>query len=209
MLTNDNKCPVNQTKIALKHFYTDESKNGMCSKCHPCKLGLYDAIQILETIQAGKGEKRHVSLLKRIALDVKDGSMCKKGKDHADILQNFIVIYAEDLCRHVKGICDDHECTSLVTYDINADQCTMCGKCQDVCPSSAIEGQKSEPYKTGFMPFRIRQKRCTHCGECLAVCPESAVFVPGDAAHRVPSKETRNVPVPKPAYAYGDECVGV
>ena len=209
MSTNDNKCPVNQTKLALKQFYTDESKNGMCSKCHPCKLGVYDAIQILETIQAGKGEKRHVSLLKRIARDVKDGSMCKKGKDHADILNNFIVIYAEDLCRHVKGICDDHECKSLVIYDINADQCTMCGKCQEACPSSAIEGQKSEPYKTGFMPFRIRQKRCTHCGECLAVCPESAVFVPGDAAHRVPSKETRNVPVPKPAYAYGDECVGV
>jgi ferredoxin len=209
MLTNDNKCPVNQTKIALKHFYTDESKNGMCSKCHPCKLGLYDAIQILETIQAGKGEKRHVSLLKRIALDVKDGSMCKKGKDHADILNNFIVIYAEDLCRHVKGICDDHECKSLVSYDINASQCTMCGKCQEACPSSAIEGQKSEPYKTGFMPFRIRQKRCTHCGECLAVCPEGAVFVPDDAAHRVPSKETRHIPVPKPAYSYGDECVGV
>jgi ferredoxin len=209
MSTNENKCPVNQTKLALKQFYTDESKNGMCSKCHPCKLGIYDAIQILETIQAGKGEKRHVSLLRRIALDVKDGSMCKKGKDHADILNNFIVIYAEDLCRHVKGICDDHECKSLVTYDIKADQCTMCGKCQDACPSSAIEGQKSEPYKTGFMPFRIRQKRCTHCGECLAVCSEGAVFVPGDAAFRVPAKETRHIPAPKHAYADKDECVGV
>jgi ferredoxin len=209
MSTNENKCPVNQTRLALKQFYTDESKNGMCSKCHPCKLGMYEAIQILETIQAGKGERRHVALLKRIAQDVKDGGMCKKGKDHADILSNFIVIYAEDLCRHVKGICDDHECKSLVTYDIDADRCTMCGKCQDACPSSAIEGQKSEPYKTGFMPFRIRQKRCTHCGECLAVCSEGAVFVPGDAAHRVPPKETRHIPVPKPAYAYEDECVGI
>ena len=61
MSTNENQCPVNQTKLALKQFYTDESKNGMCSKCHPCKLGVYDAIQILDTIQAGKGEKRHVS----------------------------------------------------------------------------------------------------------------------------------------------------
>ena len=209
MSTNEMKCPVNQTKLALKQFYTDESKNGMCSKCHPCKLGIYDAIQILDTIQSGKGEKRHVALLKRIAQDVKDGSMCKKGKDHADILSNFLVIYAEDLCRHVKGICDDHECKSLVTYEINADQCTMCGKCQEACPSSAIEGQKIELYKTGFTPFRIRQKRCTHCGECLVVCPESAVFVPNDAAVRVPAKETRHITTPKPAYAYEDECAGV
>ncbi len=204
-----NECPVNKTKLALKHFYTDESKNGMCSKCHPCKLGIYDAIQILDTIQAGKGEKRHVTILKRIAQDVKDGSMCKKGKDHADILSNFMAIYAEDLCRHVKGICDDHECTSLITYDINADQCTMCGKCQEACPSSAIEGQKIELYKTGFTPFRIRQKRCTHCGECLAVCPEGAVFVPNDAQVRVPTKETRHIPAPKHAYAYEDECIKV
>jgi formate hydrogenlyase subunit 6/NADH:ubiquinone oxidoreductase subunit I len=202
-----NECPVNKTKLALKHFYTDESKNGMCSKCHPCKLGIYDAIQILDTIQAGKGEKRHVSILKRIAQDVKDGSMCKKGKDHADILSNFMAIYAEDLCRHVKGICDDHECTSLISYDIKADKCTMCGKCQEACPSSAIEGQKIELYKTGFTPFRIRQKRCTHCGECLAVCPEGAVFVPNDAQVHVPAKETRHIPAPKHAYAYEDECI--
>jgi NADH:ubiquinone oxidoreductase subunit F (NADH-binding) len=94
MSTNEIKCPVNQVKIALQQFYTDESKDGMCSQCHPCKLGLYDAIQILETIQAGKGEGRHVALLRRIARDVKDGSMCKKGKDHGDILYEFLVIHA-------------------------------------------------------------------------------------------------------------------
>lgn len=209
MSTNEIKCPVNQTKTALKQFYTDESKNGMCSKCHPCKLGLYDAIQILETIQAGKGESRHVALLRRIARDVKDGSMCKKGKDHGDILYEFLVIHAEDLCRHVKGICDDHECKSLVTYEINADKCTMCGKCQAVCPSAGIEGQTMETYKTGFMPFRIRQKRCTHCGECLAVCPEGAVYIPSDAALRAPAEIPRHKPTPKPAYVYEEECVGV
>jgi ferredoxin len=209
MSTNEIKCPVNQTKTALKQFYTDESKNGMCSKCHPCKLGIYDAIQILETIQAGRGESRHVALLRRIARDVKDGSMCKKGKDHGDILYEFLVIHAEDLCRHVKGICDDHECKSLVTYAIDADKCTMCGKCQEVCPSAGIEGQKMETFKTGFLPFRIRQKRCTHCGECLAVCPEGAVFIPSDAALRVPAELPRHAPAPKPAYVYEEECVGV
>ena len=44
------------------------------------------ADKIFEAIQAGKGEEKHIALLKRIAEDVKDGGMCKKGKDHADIL---------------------------------------------------------------------------------------------------------------------------
>ena len=207
MSTNEVKCPVNETRLKLERFYTDESKDGMCSKCHPCKLGMYDAIKILETIQAGGGEKHHVAQLRRIARDVKDGSMCKKGKDHADFLYEFLMINAEDLCRHVKGVCDDNVCKSLVTYNIKAENCSNCGKCQEACPSAAIEGQKSEPYKTGFMPFRIRQKRCTHCGECLAVCADGAVFVTTEPGVRVPVKEIRHMPAPKPAYAYKEECI--
>lgn len=209
MSTNETKCPVNETKLVLERFYNDASKDGMCSKCHPCKLGIYESIKILETIQAGKGEKHHVALLRRIARDVKDGSMCKKGKDRGDILYEFLVIHAEDLCHHVKGVCDDHECKALVTYDVKAENCSMCGKCQEACPSSAIEGQKLVTNKTGFTPFRIRQKRCTHCGECLAVCPDGAVIVSGDAPVRLPSRDTRFVPAPKPAYAYSDECFEV
>ena len=139
-----------------------------------------NAIRIIELIQEGRGEKRHVTLLRNIARNMKDGSMCKKGKDHADMLSEFLTTYSEDFCRHVRGICDDQECPSLVQYMINGDRCTMCDVCRVACPSTAIEGQKREPYKTGFMPFRVRQKRCTHCGLCLAVCPEGAVYVPAD-----------------------------
>jgi ferredoxin len=53
----------------------------------------------------------------------------------------------------------------------------MCDKCREVCKDNAIEGQKLQPYKGGFTPFRIRQQRCTHCGECIKVCPEKAVVI--------------------------------
>ncbi len=177
MSQQENKCPVAATKNKLEKFYYDDSKDGMCSKCHPCKLGIYDAIKIFELIQVGKGAAKHVAQLQRIALDVKVGGMCKKGKDHADILDAFLKEHAEDLNRHIKGVCTSLECSYLVRYEINPDKCTMCDKCREVCKDFAIEGLKAVQYKGGFTPYRIRQKRCTHCGECIKVCPEGAVFI--------------------------------
>ena len=177
MSQQESKCPVNATRVKLAFFYNDDSKNGMCSKCHPCKLGIFDAIKIFETIQAGLGEPKHVGLLERIARDVKDGGMCKKGKDHADILAAFLTSHRADLERHIGGVCGHHECRQLVRYEIDPDKCTMCDECRKVCKAFAIEGQKKEPYKGGYLPYRIRQKRCTHCGDCLPVCPEGAISI--------------------------------
>ncbi len=171
------KCPVNAVRMKLAFFYNDDSKDGMCSKCHPCKFGIFDAVKIFEAIQAGRGKSKDVALLERIARDVKDGGMCKKGKDHADILAVFLSAHKDELARHIDGVCRRLECAALVTYEIDPDKCTMCDKCAEVCKDFAIEGQKAVPYKGGFTPYRIRQKRCTHCGECIKVCPEGAVIV--------------------------------
>ena len=48
MSTQESKCPVNSTRLKLAFFYNDTSKDGMCSKCHPCKIGVFDAIKIIE-----------------------------------------------------------------------------------------------------------------------------------------------------------------
>jgi ferredoxin len=177
----ESKCPVMATRLRLEYFYNDDSKDGMCSKCHPCKLGIYDAVKILASIQEGKGLDVYPALLKRIAVEVKDGGMCKKGKDHADILAAFLRDFESDLHRHIKGACTHQVCSRLVRYEIVPEKCTMCGKCAEVCKDFAIEGQKLVEGKTGFTPYRIRQKRCTHCGECIKVCPEGAVLI-SDAA---------------------------
>lgn len=178
MSDTESKCPVNLTVTKLNGFYYDtDPKTMMCSKCHPCKLGIFDAIAILESIQAGKGEERHISLLGRIAQDVKEGAMCKKGKDHADILAGLLGDHVDDLARHIRGVCTHRECALLVRYEINPALCTMCDKCREVCKPCAIQGEKRLPYRSGYLPYLIRQKRCTHCGECIKVCPEGAVYV--------------------------------
>ena len=189
MSQQESKCPVNQTRLRLHQFYySNDPKTMMCSKCHPCKLGIFDAIKIFEAIQAGRGRDKDIAQLKRIAEDVKDGGMCKKGKDHADILSAFLAASAADLERHIKGVCAYHECKQLVRYEIDPTLCTMCDKCAAVCPSFAVEGQKLVPGKTGFTPYRIRQQRCTHCGECIKVCPEGAVIIV-ERDREAPAKE--------------------
>ncbi len=195
MSQQESKCPLNATKLRLEKFYNDDSKDGMCSKCHPCKLGIYDAVKILDQVQSGNGATRHIAQLRRIATEVKDGGMCKKGKDHADILAVFLKDHAQVLERHIQGVCAAHECKALVTYMISPDRCSMCDKCREVCRDAAVEGQKLVPGKTGFTPYRIRQKRCTHCGECIKVCPENAVSINEEvkALEPEPEKPVRHV----------------
>jgi hypothetical protein len=144
MSQQESKCPVNLTRARLQKFYNDDSKDGMCSKCHPCKLGIYDAIKIFETIQAGKGAAKHIALLKRIAVDVKDGGMCKKGKDHADILALFLKT-APLLNVMSRGSAMIMNAPSFYDIDPSLHHATSAARRR----TSAIEGQKTA-LKTGL-----------------------------------------------------------
>ena len=56
---------------------------------------------------------------------------------------------------------------------INADTCTLCGKCSDVCDYTAIKeilfGEKHVA--------TVNKAVCTGCGICAPVCPENAIEV--------------------------------
>lgn len=47
------------------------------------------------------------------------------------------------------------------------DDCTMCGKCESVCPSEAI--------KKGNPKYHIDPDACVECGQCEAECPVGAI----------------------------------
>jgi MinD superfamily P-loop ATPase len=50
---------------------------------------------------------------------------------------------------------------------IDAEKCTGCGKCEEICRFSA-------PYKKGSI-YSIDEFSCEGCGSCVIVCPEKAV----------------------------------
>lgn len=164
-------CPVQQ---AL--YYVTEFLSGpMCGRCFPCAFGSYEARIRLTNIIDGKGTEDDLSALKRIASNMAEASMCKKGKDTARFILEWL--NADVFAKHVSGICPEKTCTALVQYRIIAEKCNLCGICREVCKFGAIHGEKTKPYLSGYLPYKIKQKSCTKCGDCIKVCPTGAIIL--------------------------------
>jgi ferredoxin len=56
-----------------------------------------------------------------------------------------------------------------MAYIIEADACTACAACADVCPSDAISVAKSGAN------YVIDAEKCVDCGACESGCPSGAI----------------------------------
>lgn len=165
------KCPVKRGLYYITTFISGP----MCGRCLPCALGSYEAGERLRNLIEGRGTEADLLALERILNEMIEGSLCKKGKDSARFVLEWMStgIYHE----HVKGSCPDQECVSLMEYRIIPGKCVRCGICKEACDYRAIIGEKKTPFLSGFPPFEIKQRMCVKCGVCLEVCPYGAVEV--------------------------------
>jgi ferredoxin len=77
---------------------------------------------------------------------------------------------------------------------VDADACTGCGKCVDVCPVQAMAlVSANNPARPRRREARLDEKPCLGCGVCVRACPERAirlearperVLTPVDTVHR-------------------------
>jgi len=165
----EKRCPVQRTLYYIEKFLSEP----MCGKCFPCLLGTYEARTRLKNIILGMGNEADISALRRIAAEMIEASRCKKGKDTAKFILDWMGTDA--FSEHIEGRCPDRECFAYIEYKIAPELCIMCGKCSDVCKYDAIIGEKKQSYLSGYLPFEIRQKRCIKCGDCVKVCPTGAI----------------------------------
>lgn len=170
---DERKCPVQRALFYIEGFL----EGPMCGRCFPCALGTYEAKIRLQNIIEGRGSEADIAVLKRIADDMLISSFCKKGKDTAAFILEWMDsgVFRE----HVEGACGDMECKVFTEYRIIPEQCIMCGDCKDVCKDNAILGKRKKKFQAGGFPFEIRQMRCTKCGDCIDVCPTKAIIFIG------------------------------
>ncbi len=166
----ENSCPVQKALYYITEFISGP----LCGKCFPCSMGSYEARLRLQALADGRGTGADVRALKRIAAEMAEASMCKKGKDTAAFITAWTSAGAFD--EHAGGNCAAGECLPFIEYRVDPDKCTMCGVCKDACKYGAILGEKAKPFMGGYLSFEIRQKRCTKCSECIKVCPEKAII---------------------------------
>jgi len=170
---DEKKCPVQRALFYMEGFL----EGPMCGKCFPCEMGTYEARIRLKDLVQGRGTKGDLAALKRIADIMLESSRCKKGKDTANFLLEWLKTDVFE--QHLIGKCPDMECISFMEYSIIPDKCTLCGECKAVCKFDAIFGEKRKPFVGGYAPFEIRQKKCVKCGDCIKVCPEGAIILTG------------------------------
>ena len=170
-VAEEKSCPVQKALYYIEEFL----EGPMCGRCFPCAFGSYEARVRLRNIIEGKGKEEDIFALKRITENMMAGSLCKKGKDSAEFVHEWLE--ADAFKGHVEGICPDMDCPAFIEYVVISEKCTICGLCKEVCKYNAVIGEKTVKYKTGYLPFEIRQKRCVKCGDCIDVCPTGAIVV--------------------------------
>jgi NADH-quinone oxidoreductase subunit F/NADP-reducing hydrogenase subunit HndC len=165
IIMDENNCMVDVARFFLE-FTVEES----CGKCTPCREGTKRMLEILEKITSGLGTLSDLDRLEKLALMIKDSSLCGLGQTAPNPVLSTIANFKHEYIAHVVDKkCPAGVCKDLMHYKIT-DTCIGCGKCKRSCPVDCITGDKREIHI-------INQLACIKCGTCEAACPVHAIVI--------------------------------
>jgi len=165
VIVDDSTCMVDLAKYFLT-FTQMES----CGKCTPCRIGTKRMLEILTRICSGEGEPEDIERLEKLAVDIKDGSLCALGGTAPNPVLTTLRYFKDEYEAHIfDKRCPAGLCVDLVTFHIDPEKCNGCTICARNCPVGAITGEKKEPHV-------IDQEKCINCRECLRRCRFDAVY---------------------------------
>lgn len=165
IVMDEDNCMVDIAKFFLE-FTVDES----CGKCSVCRIGTRRMLEILEKITEGNGTEQDLTDLERVALALRDGSLCALGQTAPNPVLSTMRYFRDEYESHVI----DKKCqcgvrTGLLTYSIIPDLCRKCGLCAKKCPVDCISGV------LGKTVYTIDAEKCIKCGACMEACKFNAV----------------------------------
>lgn len=165
IVMDEETCMVDIAKFFLE-FTVEES----CGKCAPCRIGTRRMLEILDKITSGNGTMDDLDNLERVALAIREGSLCALGQTAPNPILSTMKHFREEYIEHVVDKkCRCGVCKGLTTYTIIPDLCKKCGLCAKRCPVNCISGV------LGKEPYVIDASQCIKCGACEQACKFKAV----------------------------------
>jgi len=159
--------------VDMAKYFMSFTQKESCGKCVPCRVGTRHMVEILEKICDGKAELADLDKLEKLALTVKNGSLCALGGTAPNPALSTLKYFRPEFISHVKDKrCPAVSCKNLVIYRVIPGKCTGCQRCVKVCPTGAISGPRSEPHN-------LDQSKCIKCRSCYEICRFDAIA--GDA----------------------------
>lgn len=157
--------------VGMAKFFLDFTAKESCGKCVHCRLGTKRMLEVLTRITEGNGQAGDIELLEELCYSIKDGALCGLGQTAPNPVLTTIKYFRDEFEAHIgEKKCPAHECTALVTYEINRDKCIGCTKCAKNCPVHAITGAVKSAHT-------IDTSICIKCGKCAENCRFGAVEV--------------------------------
>ena len=164
VVMDDTTCMVNMAK-----FFLDFTAKESCGKCVHCRIGTKRLLEILTRITKGEGKDGDIELLEELCVGVKDGALCGLGQTAPNPVLSTIRYFKDEYEAHIYDKrCPTLECTELVTYYINDNNCRGCTVCAKKCPVGAISGELKSAHV-------IDNQKCIKCGQCIATCKFNAI----------------------------------
>nr|WP_320131445.1 NADH-ubiquinone oxidoreductase-F iron-sulfur binding region domain-containing protein [uncultured Holophaga sp.] len=174
---SESDCTVDLTRRCLAQTAAES-----CGRCLLCREGSYQLQEILTDMTTGKSRPDDEAQIRELAEAMAEGSRCELGRQAARPLLNGLLAFPEEFEAHQKRKrCPALVCRAYVTFHILGDTCSGCGKCLELCPEEAIEGEEDYIHV-------IDTKACTQCGLCFEVCPERAIVKAGPVKPRTPKE---------------------
>lgn len=156
--------------VDLARFFLNFTQKESCGKCTPCREGTKRMLEILTRICDGKGTPEDIPNLERLGRVIKSTALCGLGQTAPNPVLSTLRYFRHEYEAHIQEkTCPAGVCSALLTYSIDPEKCTGCGRCARNCPVEAITGEKKEPH-------RIDPAKCIKCGTCIDKCKFNAIL---------------------------------